>query len=316
MKNTTKIIGKSPAIEESLRTAELLAVTDVTTLILGKTGTGKTLFAEYIHQKSPRRHKPYKVVNCATLSDEQFESSLFDCNKRLDDQQRSPIEQANNGTLFLDEISELPLKMQSKLLHFLQSAECQSTTSLQSHPYNVRIIVASSKNLLDEVSSGAFRQDLFYRLNIAPLELPDLKDRMGDTLLLAELFFHDLVKSYKLSPPSFSSSAEYCLNHYAWPGNVRELYNFCERMLILFSGKIIGAGNLPLEIRKETNKQKKQISKYHFDLPAQGIKLEQLEVDLYQQAIQSSQGNKSAAARLLGLSRDAFLYRLKKYGLR
>lgn len=136
MRKIIKIAGKSPAIEESLRTAELLAVTDVTTLIFGETGTGKTLFSEYIHQKSPRKHKPYKVVNCASLSEEQLESSLFACDKRLDDQQRSPIEQANNGTLFLDEISELPLAMQGKLLHFLQSAECQSTKSLQSEPYN------------------------------------------------------------------------------------------------------------------------------------------------------------------------------------
>ncbi len=312
MKYTTKIIGKSPAIEESLRTAELLAATDVTTLILGETGTGKTLFAEYIQQKSPRRYKPYIEVNCVALTEKQLESSLFACNKRLTDNHHSLIAQANNGTLFLNEISELPLKTQGKLLYFLENAKCHPENSLQSHPYNVRIIAASAKNLLDEVNAGRFRQDLFYHLHITPLELPTLKERMGDTALLIEQFFQELVKSYKLSPPNFSSSVQQYLNHYTWPGNVRELRNFCERMLILFAGKTINVSNLPLEIRK----QKKVSSKFHFDLPAQGIKLEQLEVDLYQQAIQTSQGNKSAAARLLGLSRDAFLYRLRKYGLR
>ncbi len=312
MKNTIKIVGKSPAIEESLRTAELLAATDVTTLILGATGTGKALFAEYIHQKSPRKHKPYISVNCVALSEKQLESNLFACNKRLTNNQHSFIAQANTGTLFLDEISELPLKAQGKLLHFLENATCQSEHSLQSHPYNVRIIATSTKNLLEEISKGNFHQDLLYRLNIAPLELPALKDRIGDAVLLSKLFFQDLVKEHKLSPPNFSPLAQQSLNNYAWPGNVRELRNFCERMLILFSGKTIEVNNLPSEIRK----QKKIIGTFHFDLPAQGIQLEQLEVDLYQQAIQSSQGNKSAAARLLGLSRDAFLYRLRKYGLR
>ena len=311
MKYKTKIIGKSPAIEESLRTAELLAATDVTTLILGETGTGKSLFAKYIQQKSSRKSKPYIEVNCVALTEKQLESSLFTSNKRLSDH-HSLIAQANNGTLFLNEISELPLKMQGKLLYFLESARCHPENSLQSHPYNVRIIATSAKNLLDEVNAGRFRQDLFYHLHITPLELPALKERVGDITLLIEQFFQELVKSYKLSPPNFSRSAQQYLKHYTWPGNVRELRNFCERMLILFAGKTINVSNLPLEIRQ----QKKVSSKFYFDLPAQGIKLEQLEVDLYQQAIQSSQGNKSAAARLLGLSRDAFLYRLRKYGLR
>ncbi|MCK5918032.1 MAG: sigma-54-dependent Fis family transcriptional regulator [Cocleimonas sp.] len=311
-----KIIGKSPAIQESLRTAELLAATDVTTLILGATGTGKKLFAEFIQQQSPRQNKPFIKINCAAMADEQLESSLFGSTSTSDpcttNKQRGYLAQANNGTLFLDKISELPLNAQGTLLDFLKNGEYQAPDSLKSKRFNVRIIAASSKNLLNEVEAGNFRQDLFYHLNIVPLELPDLKDCIGDTLLLSELFFQKLVKRYKLTPPNFSNTAQHYLKNYTWPGNVRELHNFCERMLILFSGQTIDVGNLPIEIRQ----QKKSSRKFHFDLPAQGIKLEQLEVDLYQQAIQSSYGNKSAAARLLGLSRDAFLYRLRKYGLR
>jgi DNA-binding NtrC family response regulator len=313
---TKKIIGKSPAIQESIRNAELLAATDVTTLILGATGTGKELFAEYIQQQSPRKHKPFIKVNCAAIAKKQLESSLFGSvntdARCATNKHNGYIAQANNGTLFLDKISELPLNLQGILLNFLKKGEYQIPNSLKTRRFNVRIIAASNKNLQDEVNTGNFRQDLFYHLNIVPLMLPDLKDRIGDTLCLSEAFFQELVKSHKLTPPNFSPAAKNYLKNYTWPGNVRELRNFCERMLILFSGQTIDVNNLPLEIRK----QKKTSNKFHFDLPAQGIKLEQLEVDLYLQAIQSSYGNKSAAARLLGLSRDAFLYRLRKYGLR
>ncbi len=312
---TKKISGKSPAIQESIRSAELLAATDVTTLILGATGTGKELFADYIQQQSPRKHKAFIKFNCAAMAKEPLESSLFGFSQSAEQsvkKHRGYIAQANNGTLFLDKISELPLSAQGILLDFLKNGEYQTPDSLNTKRFNVRIIAASSKDLLDEVNAGNFRQDLFYHLNIVPLELPDLKDRLGDIVLLSEIFFQKLVKRYKLTPPNFSNAAQNYLKNYTWPGNVRELHNFCERMLILFSGQTIDVANLPVEIRK----QKKASGKFHFDLPAQGIKLEQLEVDLYQQAIQSSYGNKSAAARLLGLSRDAFLYRLRKYGLR
>jgi DNA-binding NtrC family response regulator len=313
-----KIYGESPSIRESLRTAELIAVTDVTTLILGEIGTGKELFAKYICQKSPRNNKPFQAINCAAFSETGIESGLFGYKQKKTDSentienQRGYIAQTQGGTLFLDKIEELPLAIQSKLLHFLETGECQATGSSEFRQYNVRIIAASNKNLLEEVNLGRFREDLFYRLNIVPLELPTLKERMDDTALLLKLFFQDLVKEYKLTPPDFSKEAQQYINQYQWPGNVRELRNFCERILILSAGKKVDVSNLPLEIQQ----QKKKASPFIFELPAQGIQLEALEMDLYKQAIQTSHGNKSAAARLLGLSRDAFLYRLKKYGLR
>lgn len=313
---TSTIYGQSPAIQESLRSAELIAATHVTTLITGETGTGKELFARHIYQKGSRKNKPYITINCAALPENLVESSLFGHKKGAFtdavEHHRGMIAQADGGTLFLDEITELPLLVQAKLLRFLESGECQSVGYNQASHYDVRVIAASNKNVLKEVKAGNFRQDLFYRLNIVPLELPPLRKRVGDVKLLMSLFFRDLVKEYKITPPTITKEAQACLQHYTWTGNVRELRNFCERILILFTGKTIDVGNLPLEIRQQRQTKRDFV----FDLPSHGIQLEALEVDLYEQAIQSSQGNKSAAARLLGLSRDAFLYRLKKYGLR
>lgn len=313
---TSTIYGQSPAIQESLRSAELIAATHVTTLITGETGTGKELFARYIYQNSPRKHLPYVTINCAALPENLMESSLFGHKKGAFtdavDNHQGMMAEADGGTLFLDEVTELPLSTQAKLLRFLESGECQGVGYNQNCHYDVRVIAASNKNVYQEVQAGNFRQDLFYRLNIVPLELPPLRKRVGDVALLLSIFFRDLVKKYKISPPIISQAAQNCLQHYTWGGNVRELRNFCERMLILFSGKTIDIGNLPAEIRQQYKANRDVV----FNLPSQGIQLEVLEVDLYEQAIQSSQGNKSAAARLLGLSRDAFLYRLKKYGLR
>ncbi|HHL19047.1 MAG TPA: sigma-54-dependent Fis family transcriptional regulator [Thiothrix sp.] len=314
---TTHIIyGQSPAIQESLRSAALIAATHVTTFITGETGTGKELFARYIHQKSTRKNKPYITINCAALPENLVESSLFGHKKGAFtdaiENHKGIIAQANEGTLFLDEITELPFQLQAKLLRFLENGECQGVGYHQARYYDVRVIAASNKNIHQEVKAGRFRQDLFYRLNIVPLELPPLRKRIGDVALLMSLFFRDLVKEYKITAPTITKEAQLCLQRYTWAGNVRELRNFCERMLILFSGKTIGIDNLPTEIRQQRHTKRDFV----FHLPSQGIQLEMLEVDLYEQAIQSSRGNKSAAARLLGLSRDAFLYRLKKYGLR
>ncbi len=309
------IYGKSPEIQESIRTAEIIAATDVTTLIMGETGTGKELFANYIVEKSPRKNKAFITINCAALADTLIESALFGHKKGAFadavEAHRGYIAEAHGGTLFLDEIAELSLKAQSQLLRFIETGECQKVGSNSVQHYNVRILAATNKNLLDEANAGRFRQDLFYRLNIVPLELAPLRERQGDIAVLQQHFFQDLVKKYRLTPPSISKLAQDYINRYTWNGNVRELKNFCERMLILFAGKTIEITNLPTEIRK----QKRPNSRYYFELPKQGIQLEALEMDLYEQAIQNSHGNKSAAARLLGLSRDAFLYRLKKYRL-
>ena len=286
---TNKIIGQSPKLQEVLRTADLVAGTDVPVLISGDTGTGKDLFAKRIHQLSSRRQRPFVKVNCATES-----QSLL-----IDDIKKGVIGKARSGTLFLDEITALSDSLQLKLLQFLETDN-----------QDVRLIVSTQKNLFDEVNAGNFRAELFYRLNVIPVELPALKEREGDVELLMDYFMRRFVAEQHQAMPSFSKSAFKKINQYDWSGNVRELHNFCERMFILFSGREVDVTNLPHEFGQYSANPANP-----FVLPLTGVNLEMVEVDLIQQALQSSAGNKSRAARLLGLSRDTFLYRLKKYSI-
>jgi len=177
----------------------------------------------------------------------------------------------------------------------------------------VRVIAATNKGLSKAVEAGDFRADLYYRLNVIPLELPALKERKGDVSLLVEYFFKKYVREKRLAAPTFSKAALKQVTQYNWPGNIRELQNFSERMFILFSAREIDVTNLPQEIRCHSKSETQNESP--FTLPASGIKLESVEVDLMLQALDKTSGNKSQAARLLGLTRDTFLYRLKKYSI-
>lgn len=304
------IIGHSAKIQEVLRTVELVAVTDVPVLLKGEIGTGKKLFSQHIHKKSNRKKSKLINVNCSSLPEKLAESMLFG-NK--DEKSKSYFVQAQSGTLFLDNVSALSLSLQQKLLHYLESGEIQALGEATFHEVDVRLIVATHKNLYDEVKAGNFHAELFYRLNVIPVELPSLKEREGDVRLLIEHFFRELVREQHQAAPSFTKNAFKQIMRYSWSGNVRELKNFCERMFILFSGKEVDITNLPQEIRHF--KSIKTHYESPFNLPASGIKLELVEVDLIQQALQTSNGNKSHAARLLGLTRDTFLYRLKKYSI-
>lgn len=286
------IIGQSPKLQEVLRTADLVAGTNVPVLITGDTGAGKDLFAQRIHQQSSRKQRAFIKLNCASAS---IEMQLFDAKK-------GALSQARSGTLFLDEISDLPAALQSKLLQFMEDEK-----------FDVRIIVATHKNLYKEVEADNFRSDLFYRLNVIPVELPPLKEREGDVALLMDYFLRCFVAEQHQAMPSFSKAALKKLMEYNWPGNIRQLHNFCERMFILFSAKEVQVTNLPHEFQSFRSSETNLGTA--FSLPSTGINLEQIEVDFIQQALQNSNGNKSHAARLLGLTRDTFLYRLKKYSL-
>lgn len=315
MDTKTHIVGKSAKFQEILRTAELVAATDVPVLISGDIGTGKELFAKKIHQQSTRNQHNLVTINCASLSEENAESLLFgklkDSSTGSDEETIGCIAQQHEGTVFFDNIGELPLSAQAKLLHFIETGEIQLAGHTTSQSYDVRIIAANNKTLGEEVKAGNFREDLFYRLNVIPIELPTLREREEDISLLMDYFFRELVHEHHMTPPNFTKSALNKVVQYNWPGNVRELQNFCERMFLLFSGKEVAATNLPQEFRISTNVR----SNSPFSLPATGIKLESVEVDLIQQALQNSDGNKSRAASLLGLTRDTFLYRLKKYSI-
>ena len=315
MNNKTQIVGKSTKILEVLRTTELVSGTDVPVFFTGETGTGKKMFAHHIHRNSQRKQREFISVNCAALPEDLAESMLFGYKKSSSSDETENtigfIAQARTGTLFLDEVGALSLSAQAKLLRFLDTGEVQAVGHTTVRKYDVRVITANSINLEEAVKAGNFRADLFYHLNVIPIDLPALRDREGDCQLLMESFFRELVQENHQSAPGFTAAALKRITSYDWPGNVRELRNFCERLFLLFSGKEIDVDNLPLELRSYPS----PASLSPFSLPSTGIKLEQVEVDLIHQALQSTSGNKSRAARLLGLTRDTFLYRLKKYAI-
>jgi DNA-binding NtrC family response regulator len=311
------MIGKAPEFQTLLRAMRIVSATDATVLVTGESGTGKELLAQALHENSRRFNKPFVTVNCAALPTQLAESELFGHRKGAytgaTSDSMGKVQAAQGGTLFLDEIGELPLSVQSKLLRFLETGECQMVGRANNQRVNVRIIAATNRDLSKSLDEGTFRSDLYYRLNVVPLELPPLRERAGDIELLLSGLTAELSKSYNLRSPVYSRQVLRVLNAYPWPGNVRELKNFAERMLILFSGRRVEVENLPNEFRN----QRKQctVKEGNFVLPEQGLSMDQLEADLIEQALSKTLGNRSKAARLLGLTRDTLLYRMKKYAI-
>ncbi|MBT8421159.1 MAG: sigma-54 dependent transcriptional regulator [Gammaproteobacteria bacterium] len=310
-----QLLGESPEFLVALRTAELLAPTDATVLISGESGTGKELFAEHIHRQSRRARRPWVPVNCAALAEGLVEAELFGHAKGAFtgalERRIGRVGAADGGTLFLDEISELPLGLQPKLLRLLENGECQVVGEPHAKQVDVRIIVATNRNLPKMAREGHFRADLLYRLYVVPLELPPLRERTGDVLLLIQAFLSHFAKKNHRALPRISKPALSCLNRHRWSGNVRELRNLCERLSILHPGKTIESQDLPQEIRAGRESPFTKDDRL-LTLPEEGIDLAHLEQSLLIQALNKTSGNKSRAAKLLGLSRDTFLYRLKK----
>ena len=311
----TSMLGQSPEFLSVLRSAQIVAATDVTVLVEGESGTGKELLARALHQGSPRREGPFVTINCAALPEQLVESELFGHRRGAFtgaiDHQTGRIRAASGGSIFLDEVGELPLAIQAKLLRFLENGECQAIGETHPQRVDVRIIAATNRDLQQQVHEGRFREDLFYRLNIVPLTLPPLRQRRSDIAPLLLAFSRELAAQHGLPLPHLDRKALQRLEAHNWPGNVRELRNLCERMVILHHGKHIGPEMLPQELRPNH-----AISPAGgITLPANGLSLEALERELISQALERSHGNRSRAARLLGLSRDTLLYRLKKYAL-
>ncbi len=312
-----RLIGESPSFLSVIRTARLVAASDVTLFIQGESGTGKDVLTRHIHAQSPRAKQVLVSVNCAALPEHLVESELFGHRKGsftgADQDYPGKFRAASGGTLFLDEISELPLPMQAKLLRFLEAGECQGLGETVPTIVDVRIIAATNRNLHEMVQNGDFRADLYYRLNVVPLFLPPLRRRGGDLSLLLRHFTSCLSEQYGTAPPRYSKTIIKVLQQYHWPGNVRELRNFCERMVVLFSDHELSRENIPPEIL--CPEQRGDSSCDRFILPEGGIKLEALERELIIQALSRAGGNRSRAARLLGLTRDTFLYRMRKHGV-
>ncbi|MFA7617790.1 MAG: sigma-54 dependent transcriptional regulator [Thiohalomonadaceae bacterium] len=311
----TSLLGESPEFLATVRSAQVAAATDVTVLLLGESGTGKEMLACAMHESSRRSGRPFMALNCAALPEALAESELFGHAKGAFTGavagSSGRIRAAEGGTLFLDEIGELPLAIQAKLLRFLETGEVQAVGEATTRRVDVRVIAATHRDLHQEVQAGRFRADLYYRLNIIPLELPPLRERTGDIPLLLSAFTARLSQQHDLEPPLYQASTLAMLERYRWPGNVRELRNLCERMVILFAGRYVTPENLPYEIRAES----RPADGASFVLPNGGIRLEELEQTMIRQALERTHGNRSHAARLLGLTRDTLLYRLKKYAI-
>lgn len=315
MDHFNSIIGQSPVFESLLRSAKMVASTDVTVLIKGETGTGKEVLATTIQKESLRVNKAFITLNCAALPEGIVESELFGHKKGAftgaTANKLGIFQAADGGTLFLDEINSLPLTMQAKLLRFLETGECLAVGETKPYKVNVRVIAATNADLHKQIESGEFRQDLFFRLNVVPLELPSLKERKEDIDALIKHFLKHFSKTHNIVAPKFSRQTIKKLQTYAWPGNIRELRNLCERLSILLAGRTIEPENLPYEFSASVT----PATEGAFTLPALGLKLENLEADLIHQALNRTNGNRSKSARLLGISRDTLLYRIQKHGI-
>jgi len=306
----------SPIFESVLRSVQIVAATEATTLILGESGTGKELIAQALHKGSRRVAAPYVAVNCATFSETLAESQLFGHKRGAFTSAQTDyagmIRAANGGTLFLDEIAELSLAVQAKLLRFLETGEVLSLGDTQVERVNVRLVAATHRDLAQLVAIGQFRADLFYRLQVVPIELPPLRARQGDIDWLLARFMADFAQRYDVHLPRLTANARGIIRRHPWPGNVRELRNLAERLVILNAGRTVDVENLPHELRAADTAV---VQTPRYDLPENGVDLEAIESDLLRQALARTGGNKSRAARLLNLSRDTFLYRLKKFSI-
>lgn len=324
MHHFSQLMTQSPLLETVIRSAQIVARTDVSVMLTGETGTGKDLMAQAIHHASPRAQRPFIAINCAALPGTLVESELFG-HKRgaftgATEDRLGHIRSAHGGTLFLDEIGELPLAAQAKLLRFLESGDIIPVGESHTIKVDARIIAATHQDLSQLVRESRFREDLFYRLQIVPMEMPSLRERSGDIDMLLNRFLLHFAGEHQLPLPKLAQEARSALRRHGWPGNVRELRNLCERLVVLFHGRTVELGNLPAEITRSTQSthSAQSLSSTQcagFSLPEEGIDLEWLESDIIRQALDRARGNKSRAARLLGITRDTLLYRLKKFDL-
>ncbi|MDD5227871.1 MAG: sigma-54 dependent transcriptional regulator [Methylococcales bacterium] len=314
MNNFETVIGQSPTLETLIRSAKIVAATDVTVLLKGETGTGKEVFAHAIKNASSRANKEFLTLNCAALPESLIESELFGHKKGsftgAVHNTQGLLQAADGGTLFLDEINSLPLSIQAKLLRFLDSGECLAVGDVRPYKVDVRVIAATNMDLMVLIANGVFRSDLYFRLNVVPFELPPLSERSEDIELLIAHFFKLFEKNHGIKAPKFSKASLRILKHFKWSGNIRELRNLCERLSILFSDQLIEPEHLPVEFQDETN----QVETHDFILPSVGLKLDALEANLITQALDRTKGNRSKSARLLGITRDTLLYRMQKHG--
>ena len=316
-----QLIGASPRMGTARALIAKVAANDSTVLITGESGTGKELAARAIHNLSCRREQAFVPVNCGAIPEELLESELFGhvrgaftgaVNGR-----QGRFQLANGGTLFLDEIGEMSPKLQVKLLRVLQEHECEPVGSDHAVQVNVRVVTATHRDLRLAVREGRFREDLFYRLNVLPLELPSLREREGDVTLLIGYFLDVQGCRKNKKDLQVENAAMSALERYSWPGNVRELENLVERLVVLNDDGVIRPSDLPDYILTNSVPQHQQSTQVA--LPSEGVDLdgvlEKIENGFIERALERARGNKTMAAELLRLNRTTFIERLRKKGM-
>ncbi|GGK32388.1 sigma-54-dependent Fis family transcriptional regulator [Caldalkalibacillus thermarum] len=324
----SRIKGKSRAIQEAIQLAMKVAKTDATVLITGESGVGKELFARAIHEASLRHHKPFVPINCGAIPLALFESELFGYEAgaftgATKEGKKGKIELANGGTLFLDEVGELPMEMQVKLLRVLQEREVYRIGGTKPIPVNIRVLAASNRNLEQMVAEGSFREDLYYRLNVVSLSIPPLRERLEDIPELVQMFVNEFAAKYQKPTPSLDSQVIALFLQYHWPGNIRQLRNVVERLIILTDGNQINQEDVrrlfPVAETKAgrpsalvTKPMTHLATVNQHPLQAEKAALEKQRIE---QALQETYGNKSAAAKKLGISRATLYKKLKAYGI-
>jgi two-component system NtrC family response regulator len=312
------IIGRSECINAIYRLVDKLQGSSSTVLIQGESGTGKELIARTIHQTSSRRHRPFIAINCGAIPVNLIESELFGHERGAFTtavaQRKGKFEIAEGGTLLLDEVGELDRDLQVKLLRVLQEKEFQRVGGNATFKTDVRIIAATSQDLNQAVQSGHFRDDLFYRLNVIPVHVPPLRERKTDIPLLLDHFFNKTARELGHRQPAISEDALGALSNYGYPGNVRELENIVERLLTICPDGKISLQDLPQEVRAEAECAPRATAVLNA-LPAGGACLSEVEKELILKTLEMTSGNKSAAARMIGITRRRLYLRLSQYGL-
>jgi DNA-binding NtrC family response regulator len=311
------IVGRSASMREIFHTVERVAPTRATVLLAGESGVGKDMIARAIHHHSPRRNHPFVKINCTAIPENLMESELFGYERGAftgaNSTKPGKFEQADQGTVFLDEIGDVPGNIQVKLLRILQERQFERLGSNITRNVDVRVVAATNVDLREALEQGRFREDLYYRLNVVPINIPALRERKGDIPFLAIHFVKKLSKELGSSVQEIAPAAIDRLLEHSWPGNVRELENTIERSLVLAVGTTLEASDIRIEAPRASSAA--AAASQQIPLLPEGETLEHWEQMMIREALRRANGNKSQAARSLGLTRNALRYRLSQMGL-
>ncbi len=315
-----EFFGKSKKMQRVVTSVEKLALSsDTTILISGESGTGKEVIAKYIHQKSPRRDNTFIEINCATIPKELAESELFGHERgaftgAVQKTKLGKFELANNGTILLDEIGELSKDLQVKLLRVLQERKFYRLGGEKEISINVRVLAATNRNLEEEVKNGNFREDLFYRLNVAQIIIPPLRERKEDIPLLAYSFLKEFSTKFGKTVKGIEPEAISILESYSWKGNVRELRNVMERAVLLLEDDELKSEHLSSLVESGAASEKDE-DKFVLKIPSKGVQIDLVLKALIQKTLKITNGNQVKAAKVLGLSRSKLRYRMEQLGI-